>query len=69
MKLDEIRELSISELEEKVVELKKKLFTLRMDKAVQKEIEPSEFGKTRKTIAQMKTVIREKLAKKEVQDA
>ena len=69
MKLDEIRELSISELEEKVVELKKKLFTLRMDKAVQKEIDSSEFGKTRKTIAQMKTVIREKLAKKEVQDA
>ena len=46
MKLDEIREMSISELEEKVVELKKKLFTLRMDKAVQKEIDPSDFGKT-----------------------
>ncbi len=69
MKLDEIRELSVSELKEKVVELKKKLFTLRMDKAVQKEIDSSDFGKTRKTIARMKTVIREKLAKKEVQDA
>ncbi len=69
MKLDEIREMSIADLKEKVVELKKKLFTLRMDKAVQKEIDSSEFGKTRKTIARMKTVIREKLAKKEVQDA
>ena len=69
MKLDEIRELSITELTEKVAELKKKLFTLRMDKAVQKEIDASEFGKTRKTIARIKTVIQEKLAKKEVQDA
>lgn len=60
MKLDEIRERSIAELQEEVTNLKKKLCTLRIERGLQKEVDASEFGKTKKLIARIKTVIREK---------
>ncbi|MDD3593297.1 MAG: 50S ribosomal protein L29 [Candidatus Gastranaerophilales bacterium] len=60
MKLEEMREKSIVELKEEVVSLKKKLFELRMAKALQKNDDPSLVSKTKKQIAQIKTIISEK---------
>jgi len=65
MKLQEMRERNIDELKEEVVNLKKKLFDLRMAKATHKLEDTSQIRKTKQQIAQLKTVISEKL-KKEV---
>lgn len=60
MKLEEIRERTIEELQDEVLNLKKKLFELRMAKALHKLEDPSQISKAKKTIAQIKTVIKQK---------
>ncbi|MEG0685688.1 MAG: 50S ribosomal protein L29 [Erysipelotrichales bacterium] len=60
MRIEEIRELSIEELNEKVLELKKELFDMRFQQATGQLEQPSELSKTKKTIARIKTVITEK---------
>ena len=60
MKLEEIRERTIEELNEQVIDLKKKLFELRMAKALHKLEDPSQISKTKKIIAQIKTIIKQK---------
>ena len=60
MKLDEMREHTIDELNDEVLSLRKKLFELRMNLSLRKLENTSEISKTRTQIAQCKTVIREK---------
>ena len=60
MKLDEIRERSVEELSEEVTSLRKKLFDLRFAKSLHKLEDTSEIAKTKRVIAQIKSVIREK---------
>jgi len=60
MKLEEIRERSIEELQDEVLVLKKKLFDLRMAKALHKLEDNSQISKSKKKIAQIKTVIKQK---------
>ena len=60
MRIEEIRELSIEELNDKVLELKKELFDLRFQQATGQLEQPSQLSKTKKTIARIKTVITEK---------
>lgn len=60
MKLSELREQGIQELEAEVVTLRKKLFELRIAKSLHKLEDTSEIGKAKHKIAQIKTVIREK---------
>ena len=60
MKLQEIREKSIDELQELIKDSKKLLLDLRMQKALQKLENTAEIGKLRTVIAQAKTVIKEK---------
>ncbi|MEG0283706.1 MAG: 50S ribosomal protein L29 [Erysipelotrichales bacterium] len=60
MRIEEIRELSIEELNDKVLELKKELFDMRFQQATGQLEQPSELSKTKKTIARIKTVITEK---------
>ena len=60
MKLQEIREKSIDELQELIKDSKKQLLDLRMQKALQKLENTAEIGKIRTVIAQAKTVIKEK---------
>lgn len=60
VKLDDIKEKSVEELNEEVVSLRKKLVTLRMSKAMHKLEDTSEIRKAKHRIAQLKTVIREK---------
>ena len=60
MNANEIRNMSVSELEEKLVELKKDLFMLRMQHATNHLDNPTKISAARRDIARVKTVLREK---------
>ena len=60
MKLQDIREKSIDELKSLVVDLKKDLFNARLQKSMNKLENPASIASTKRTIARVKTVIREK---------
>ncbi|MBQ7975132.1 MAG: 50S ribosomal protein L29 [Clostridia bacterium] len=60
MKINEVRELSIAELNEKLAELKQELFNLRFQKAVNQLENPKKIGDVKKTIARILTIIHEK---------
>ena len=60
MKAAEIRNMSATELEAKLVELKKDLFMLRMQHATNHLDNPTRISATRRDIARVKTVLREK---------
>ena len=58
--LKEIRGLSTQKLEEKLQELKKDLFMLRMQHATNQLDNPMRIAAVKKDIARIKTIIREK---------
>ena len=58
--LKEIRSLSVEKLEEKLQELKKDLFMLRMQHATNQLDNPMKLAAVKKDIARIKTIIREK---------
>ena len=60
MKAAEIRNLSESELENRLGELKKDLFMLRMQHATNHLDNPVKISAVRRDIARVKTVLREK---------
>ena len=60
MKATEIRKMSTAELETKLADLKKDLFTLRMQHATNQLDNPLKLAETKRDIARVKTVIREK---------
>lgn len=60
MKLQEIKEKSIEELKELIIDSKKQLLNLRMQKALQKLENTSQIGQLKTVIAQAKTLIKEK---------
>ena len=60
MKANEIRSMSVSELESKLSDLKKDLFMLRMQHATNHLDNPTKISATRRDIARVKTVLREK---------
>jgi large subunit ribosomal protein L29 len=60
MKITEIRELTIDELNNEVLNLKKKLFELKIARANHKLENLAEISGVKHQIAQVKTVIREK---------
>ena len=60
MKANEIRSMSVADLEAKLVELKKDLFMLRMQHATNHLDTPVKISAVRRDIARVKTVIREK---------
>ncbi len=62
MKAKELRELSRKELLDKERELKEELFNLRFQKATAQLANTAMLGKTRKDLARVKTVLREKSA-------
>ena len=59
MKVNEIRNLSTAELDEKVAGLKEELFNLRFQLATGQLDNPMRIREVRKTIARIKTVQRE----------
>ena len=58
--IKEVRGLSIEKLEEKLQELKKDLFMLRMQHATNQLDNPLKIAAVKKDIARIKTIIREK---------
>jgi len=59
MKASELRNKSVAELEEELLSLRKEQFNLRMQRATGQLARPDQFGKVRKNIARVKTVITE----------
>ena len=60
MKAKELKNLSVEELNAKLDELKKDLFMLRMQHATNQLDNPLQIAATKKDIARVKTIIREK---------
>ena len=60
MKANEIRKLNTAELESKLMDLKKDLFTLRMQHATNQLDNPTQIAVVKKEIARIKTILREK---------
>ena len=60
MKASEIRDLSVAELNEKLAELKKELFNLRFQLAINQLDNPQKIVEVKRDIARVKTVLREK---------
>ena len=60
MKASEVRKLSQTELESKLADLKKDLFTLRMQHATNQLDNPVRIALVKKDIARVKTILREK---------
>jgi len=60
MKAEELRKLTDDELKEKVIELKKKLMNLRFQNAVGGLEKPSEIRETKKDIARILTILKER---------
>jgi large subunit ribosomal protein L29 len=60
MKINEIRKLTTEELMTKIEEYKKELFNLRFEQAAGNLEKPSRIKDLRKTIARMKTILRER---------
>ena len=61
--LAELREKSVAELEEVILDSKKQLFDLRIKKATQKLENTAQIKNLKKVVAQAKTVITEKEGK------
>ena len=60
MKAKELKNLSVEELAKKLDELKKDLFMLRMQHATNQLDNPLKIAETKRDIARIKTIIREK---------
>ena len=60
MKANEIRNMSVEELNTKLADLKKDLFMLRMQHATNHLENPIKISNVRRDIARVKTVLREK---------
>ena len=58
--IKDVRSLSVEKLEEKLQELKKDLFMLRMQHATNQLDNPMQIAAVKKDIARIKTIIREK---------
>ena len=60
MKANEIRNLSVEELDKRLADLKKDLFMLRMQHATNHLDNPIKISNVRRDIARVKTVLQEK---------
>lgn len=60
MKVTELRELSTEELTQKLADSKQELFNLRFQNAINQLENPQKIGDVKKTIARIKTIIRER---------
>jgi len=61
MKKQEIKKLSKDEIIKNIDKLKKDLFNLRFQKVNSQVVNPSKIGFTKKTIARLKTTLKEKI--------
>ena len=61
MKKKEIKKLSKDEMIKNINKLKKDLFNFRFQKINSQVTNPAKIGETRKTIARLKTILKEKI--------
>jgi large subunit ribosomal protein L29 len=59
MQAKELRARSAEELNDELLKLRKEQFVLRMQRATGQAVKPDQFGKVRRNIARVKTVLRE----------
>ena len=59
MDAKELRSKSAAELNDELIKLRKEQFALRMQRATGQAIKPDQFGKVRKNVARLKTVLRQ----------
>ena len=64
MKIQEIREMSVEELNEKLTGLKEELFNLRFSHATGQLNNPMQMVNCKRDIARIKTILREREIKK-----
>ena len=60
MDVKELRDQDVTQLNEQLITLRKEQFELRMQKSTSQLTDLSKLSKTKKTIAQIKTIINEK---------
>ncbi len=60
MKVKEIRDLSAEQIGKELLDLRREQFNLRMQAATGQGVRSHEFGRIRKDIARLKTVLRER---------
>ncbi len=60
MKIKEIRDKETDQLQKELTERQRHLFDLRSQSVTEKLEDPSQLGKTRKDIARIKTVLRQR---------
>ena len=60
MKTAEIKDMSVQDLQERIVAEKARLATMKVQHAVSPVENPSEIKKTRRDIARMMTILRQK---------
>ena len=60
MDVKELRDQDVTQLNEQLITLRKEQFELRMQKSTSQLTDLSKISKTKKTIAQIKTIINEK---------
>ena len=60
MKANEIRKLSTEEINKKIAESKEDLFNLRMKQATGSLENPNRIRELRKTVARLKTILKER---------
>ena len=59
MKINKLREMSVDEMQAKLKELKEELFNLRFQQATNQLDNPMRIPAVKKTIAQIKTLLKE----------
>ena len=62
MQAKELRAKSATELADELLKLRKEQFALRMQRATGQQPKPDQFGKVRRNIARLKTVLRQQQA-------
>ncbi len=60
MRINEIRAMNNEQLRQQITDLNKEAFELRFQRAAYKNPNPARFGQIKRSIAQIKTVLRER---------
>lgn len=59
MNIKELRDMNLQQLKSELLELRREEFNLRMQKGMEEGPKPHQFGQVRRSIARVKTLIKE----------
>ncbi|NJK34929.1 MAG: 50S ribosomal protein L29 [Oscillatoriales cyanobacterium SM2_2_1] len=62
-KIQDVRELSNEQVASQIIDIKKRLFQLRLKRATQQQVKPHEFRHAKHRLSQLLTVERERQSK------